>query len=374
MNDQLYRQLQKHLDQHPIPYPETETGSDIALLKSLFTEEEAQIALHMGTLAETAKKIHRRMKSAQALNELEEKLQAMYKKGLVLRKTKSGFPDRFSKMPLVIGMFEAQVDKLTKEVAESYLRYEEDGFSRTLARMNTNQMRTIPLNVKVEPEFQVSNYDDIRQIFEQSPGPFAVMNCICRQTQDIVGHSCKKGEIRETCILLEKGVDFAMNLSEGRMISKEEALDLIRQAKKQGFVLQPENNQHPHFVCCCCGCCCQVLHAARHFDKPAEFLHSNHFAEVDAEKCELCETCVERCPMDAFVRSNQHMETNLDRCIGCGACVPTCKEHAIHLKKKEALTIPPVTSNDMYKKIMFERFGLGGTLKFMMKAALGMRT
>jgi Fe-S-cluster-containing dehydrogenase component len=110
----------------------------------------------------------------------------------------------------------------------------------------------------------------------------------------------------------------------GREISKAEVLQLISKAKKAGLVLQPENTQHPHFVCCCCGCCCGVLSAAKLFAKPAEYLHSNYFALVEAEKCGLCEVCLKRCPMDAFRRTNNHMEVSLDRCIGCGACIASC--------------------------------------------------
>ncbi len=375
MKNDIYRQLQKHLDKHPVPFPATETGIEIKLLRSLFSEQEANTALKLSTLPEKASKIHKRIKDNMTLESLENLLNSMYKKGLIMRKQnpKNAKAYIYSKMPLAVGMFEGQIDKVTKEFAESYFEYEENTFGECIVGSKINQLRTIPLNVKVDTDFHVSNYDDISQIIKNSPGPFGVMNCICRQAKDILGQSCKKAETRETCIMLEDGVEFALNLSDGKEISREGALKLIKQAKKEGFVLQPENNQHPNFVCCCCGCCCTVLGAAKSYDKPAEFLHSNYYAEVDEEKCSLCETCLDRCPMDAFNRVNNHMEINLDRCIGCGACVPTCEGKAIRLIKKEEQTVPPADQDDMYKKIMVERFGVGGTLKFMMKAAMGMK-
>ena len=39
----VYRRLQKHLDNSPIPFPESVSGFDIKLLKHLFTPEEAGI-------------------------------------------------------------------------------------------------------------------------------------------------------------------------------------------------------------------------------------------------------------------------------------------------------------------------------------------
>ena len=73
--------------------------------------------------------------------------------------------------------------------------------------------------------------------------------------------------------------------------------------------------------------------------------------------------------------SNELMEDvhKRDLCIGCGACVPTCKDKAIKLLQKEEQVAPPISDKEMYKKIMIERFGLGGTIKFAAKAALGLK-
>ncbi len=373
MKNDVYRRLQRELDKLPVPFPPTESGIEIKLLKSLFTEEEAEVAIHLSALPEKVSKIHKRLKKRYSEHELENMLRQMVKKGSIhgMQDKKEKGKLLFSKMPLAIGMFEAQVDRISRDVAESFYKYEEEGFADAVLGTKTLQMRTIPLNIKIEPDFHVSNYDDISKIIKDSPGPFAVMNCICRQAKDKLDKPCKATEIRETCILLEGGVEFAKILGVGREISKEETLRLITRAKKIGLVLQPENNQRPHFVCCCCGCCCGVLTAAKFYDRPAEFLHSNHYAQVTPEKCTLCETCLDRCQMDAFVRVNNHMEINTDRCIGCAACIPTCKGRAIRLIRKKNVTVPPKTSGDMYKKIMIERFGLWKTAKVAAKAALG---
>jgi len=374
MENDIYRHLQQHIDKLPIPFPATESGVEIKLLKLLFNEKEAGIALHLSALPERSPKIYKRIKDKRlALKDFESILHGMFKKGAIhgVRDRKNQDQFLYSKMPLAIGMFEAQVDQITRELAEDFFEYEEEAFAEAMLGSKTQQLRTIPLNIKIEPDYQVSNYDDITAIIKNSPGPFAVMNCVCKQAKDKLGKSCTQTEVRETCILLEGGVDFAKNLGVGREISRKETLRLITRAKKIGLVLQPENNQHPHFVCCCCGCCCGVLTAAKFSDKPAEFLHSNYFAGIDPEKCDLCETCLERCQMEAIGRTNNHMKVDLDRCIGCGACIPTCKGKAINLIKKEVETVPPKSTNDMYKKIMLERFGLLKTVKFAVKAALG---
>ena len=75
--------------------------------------------------------------------------------------------------------------------------------------------------------------------------------------------------------------------------------------------------------------------------------------------------------MEALVSVNNHTEVLLSHCIGCGNCLNVCANEAISLMKKEKETIPPKDRDEMYKKMVMERFGVFGALKFMGKAALG---
>jgi electron transport complex protein RnfB len=40
----IYRDLQRHLDKHPVGYPQTKGGVEIRLLQHFFTTQEANIA------------------------------------------------------------------------------------------------------------------------------------------------------------------------------------------------------------------------------------------------------------------------------------------------------------------------------------------
>jgi len=51
--DQIYRELQLHLDRGPAGFRASESGADILLLKHLLTPEEAKIAtMHLQTCQE----------------------------------------------------------------------------------------------------------------------------------------------------------------------------------------------------------------------------------------------------------------------------------------------------------------------------------
>ncbi len=374
MEQDIYRQLQRHIDQMPIPFPETESGVELRLLKYLFSPLEAEISLCLSAIPEPVEKIYNRIKNQKFnIDEIEEILERLVIRGAIRKKTNKAGKKKYGKMPLAIGMFEAQVNQITKEFADDFYTYEKEAFADEVIGKTTNQMRTIPINVKIEPEYQVGNYDDIRKIIDYSPGPFAVMNCVCRQAREAQGSPCKQTDLRETCIMIEDAVEFGMNLNAGRLISKKEVFKILTLAKKAGLVLEPENTQHPNFICCCCGCCCGVLTAAKHYDKPAEFLHSNFYAEISETQCDGCWKCMDRCQMDAIEKVINHAEINLECCIGCGLCIPTCKPKAVKLIKKDSETIPPKNGMDMYKKIMIDRFGVVGTLKIAGKAILGMK-
>jgi len=51
--------------------------------------------------------------------------------------------------------------------------------------------------------------------------------------------------------------------------------------------------------------------------------------EVDPDKCILCGTCVEACPVDAYTLGEDCAVVDADTCIRCGECVTVCPTEAI---------------------------------------------
>jgi Pyruvate/2-oxoacid:ferredoxin oxidoreductase delta subunit len=372
----IYRELQRHLDNMPAGFPATESGVEIRILKHLFTPEEAEIALHLSALPESLERIYRRVKKSRDIpkEELEEMLDSLVEKGVILggKVLAKGRDGKFySKAQFAIGIFELQVNRLTKEFAQDFFQYGDEAFAEEFHTKKTSQTRTIPINKSIRPEYYVGTYDNARLIVQNATGPISVHNCVCREAGDKLEQPCKQTDIRETCLTFQEAAEFLIDSGVGRELSKEEALGLLGRAEKVGMVIQPENSQEPLFICCCCSCCCGVLTLAKKFPGPAEYFHTNFFAAVDANLCTGCQTCLGRCQMEAISTVDNVANVNLNRCIGCGLCTTTCKANAIKLVKKETETVPPKNHDALYKKIMMEKFGPLGTLKIVSKMLLG---
>jgi electron transport complex protein RnfB len=366
----VYRRLQEALDELPIRYPRTTTGVEIRILRRLFTPAEAEVALALGALPEAVGKIQRRL-PGRTVEELTRLLDGMLARGVIFGHDSPGAPRRYSMAPLVIGMYEGQVDRLTKELQQDFEQYAREGFAGALLAGKTRQMRTIPVNARFVPDRRVGQYDDARRLIGEGPGPWATRNCVCRQGQDLLGEPCRQTTSRRVCLMIGGAARSSVASGDAQAVSREETLALLDQAEREGMVLQPSNTRDPVFVCFCCGCCCGMLRAARQFPKPAEYLQSNYHAVVDAELCTECETCRSRCPMDALRSVDGATAVDLDRCIGCGLCVSTCPTEALRLRAKARETVPPRGLKALYGRIALERYGVPGTLKRIGRAVLG---
>jgi electron transport complex protein RnfB len=353
---QVYRDLQKHLDRLPVGFPATESGVETRILKHLFTPEEASLAMRLSMLPEPLTRIHKRVrKSGVSIQVLEQSLERMVQKGLVMSRTRDG-RKYYSNEMLAIGMYEHQVDRMPQGFVEDMLQYLDEGFGAELYRTKIPQLRTVPVEQGVSQEYGVATYDSIREIVGAVEGQIVVANCICRQAKDRVGESCRQTELRETCLIFGHAAEHYLEMGLSRSITKEEALAILSKAEDAGLVLQPINSQRPEAVCCCCGDCCGLLMAAKRFPKPSELYATSYYAEVNAERCNACGSCVDRCQLQAAKLLNDVCAVDRDRCIGCGVCVASCTLQAIRLRKKDA-PVPPASTGILYKNILTRKIG-----------------
>ncbi|MFW9905056.1 MAG: 4Fe-4S binding protein [Candidatus Thorarchaeota archaeon] len=347
----VYERLREHLHQLPVGFPSTESGVELRILKRLFKEEEAKMALELSPYAATAMDIAEKL--GEDVEIVQSILDQMSEKGLIFNSRKGGI-STYRAAWFIIGIFEYQINRMTKEFAEDFDQYLDDGLRDELLSYDTHQLRVVPVNKAIDSVKHVSSYDDARELIRQQR-KISVQNCICRQKKDLQEEPCSRNKEREICLAFSSGAYYYLEHGLGREITQEEALNLLDFAEQKGLVLNSGNAQKTFAMCLCCGDCCEYLGVLKTHPKPSSLVESNYFAQVDEDLCSGCETCVDRCQMNAITIVDDISVINLDRCIGCGLCVTTCPEDALSLQPKAEKIVPPANINELYMKIGNER-------------------
>lgn len=371
----IYKELQIHLDKFPVGYPATESGVEIDLLKYFFTPVEAKVALCLGLTNTFVGRIKKRLYKGYGLDMPEEELTGILDKLFMDGSIRRSFeePFRYSNAMLAIGIFEYHVDDLTPELMELLHRYYSEAFKNEFFNAALPQLRTSPHFKAIVPEHKIDTYDNIRKIVAETKETIQVANCVCKQGEELLGKKCKITDNYEICILF--GDTGYLDRGRAKIITKEKCLSILDEAEEKGLVIQPGNSLQPFCICLCCGCCCGVLTMAKEFENPAELFATNYYAEIDYNKCNGCGVCIGRCQMDAITRSEKNKKIILDinRCIGCGLCVTKCKKEAVTLRKKEKLTRPPMNVELLYLKILMRKAGKMKMTLNMLRLMLGKR-
>lgn len=355
---EVYKQLARYLDDLPAGYPPSESGVEIEILQTLFTDQEAELALHLTLLHEEARVVAYR--AGLGMAETSEMLETMVAKGLISGSYPAGKPPRYAISQYVIGFHEGQVDRLSDVYLRQFQRYEADLFEKGPWK-KVPQLRTIPINTAIVVTTGVMPYESAETIL-RSKTQFAVRNCICRQEKQMDGEGCERP--LESCLAFDDAALNTVATGKGRMISLEEALEKMDAARKAGLVLQPSNSQNPIAMCTCCSCCCGILRNIKKQPKPAEWVANAFVASYDTETCIGCGKCAAVCPM-AAVTLGEAIAFNPDRCIGCGLCAGVCPTQAVVMVRK-TVKQPAIPKNTLmtYLRLAKAR-GIGYLMKLL---------
>ena len=161
-------------------------------------------------------------------------------------------------------------------------------------------MRVMPVMSAIENNSKTASYDEVRTLIEKASA-ISVGPCSCRRSRRLIGEGC--GHLEEDmCMYLNDNAINYSRLGSHRLITKEEAYEILKRAEDNGLV--HEINQTPGFedttaICNCCGCSCYALRIANMF-RSAKSIQSNFLAKVDKNKCVACGQCVENCQTNAL--------------------------------------------------------------------------
>ncbi|MFW9866439.1 MAG: ATP-binding protein [Candidatus Thorarchaeota archaeon] len=196
--------------------------------------------------------------------------------------------------------------------------------------------RVIPVDMEIDiPREIVLPYEDVKGIIERND-LISINYCYCRNWKDNLGEPCKLDTPDLTCFQFGKYAQFLIDHNFGKLISKDEALKIIKESEDSGLIHKAIHLRNPgqeeQAFCNCCSCCCQFFQLYKRGIFPFHTL-TYYLADLDSEKCTGCGICIEKCPIDVIKLIEDHSVTNLDRCIGCGLCVYHCSEKARTLKR-----------------------------------------
>ncbi|MEW6440606.1 MAG: 4Fe-4S binding protein [bacterium] len=337
MSDEIYKKLAGVLDTLPNGFPATDSGLEIKILKNIFTPEEADLFCDLRLTPETAEEIAKR--TGRPLKGLAQKLTAMYERGEILQVDLGG-AKYFRMVPWVVGIYEFQIRRMDAgfaQMCEEYMMH----WGAQFMMYGPQVMHVVPIEEEITAGQEALPYEQVSHLLEDAKS-FMVNDCICRKEQALLGHGCAKP--LQVCLGLGPlpGM-FHDNPLGGRVITKEEAREVLRKSEEAGLVHLTSNVQNGHFfICNCCGCCCGVLRSIN-MGLP-NVTNSNYYAEIDPEACSACGICLEeRCQIKAIEEGDNTYSVNRERCIGCGLCVTTCPSEAIRLVRKapEKHVVPP---------------------------------
>ena len=132
-------------------------------------------------------------------------------------------------------------------------------------------------------------------------GKYAASPCSCRRSRLTHDEGCAD-DPEGWCVAVGDMADYVVETQkDGRYISKEEALDIFRQAEENGFVHQITNIDGKNKIFAICNCnvnVCYALRTSQLFNTP-NMSRSAYIAKVEKQNCVACGKCVEACPAGA---------------------------------------------------------------------------
>lgn len=209
--------------------------------------------------------------------------------------------------------------------------------------------RIVPIEEEIQEPMgdKIMPAEEVSRIIDQFD-KIALANCYCRHSKDLLGDPCQVTDERLNCFLLGKSAEFASEYDFAKLIDKEEAKRVLAKAADEGLVhkafhIHLDTNRNEEAICNCCNCCCGPFQM---YYRGATAYHcfTNFLAIVDDDRCTLCESCIEVCPMKTIEMEDDRVVVRETKCIGCGVCAHQCPDDSIDMKriKTRQVFVPPV--------------------------------
>ena len=161
-------------------------------------------------------------------------------------------------------------------------------------------MHVIPVEKAIEMENTSIDIEHISYWLKKYEGHIGVGICSCRYGRAKLGEGCGDSA-DDWCIGVGDMADYCRETGKGHDITYEQAMQILRNAEKNGFVHQITNIDGENKIFAICNCnvnICNALRTSQLFNTP-NMSRSAYTAKVDRAKCVACGKCVESCPAGA---------------------------------------------------------------------------
>jgi len=337
MHNELYHRLAQKLDELPNRFPKTQSGVEYQMLAKIFAPEEAVLACAMNLEPASATIIANRAGSDPKGSR--DTLKRMVAKGLIdLRRGEGELT--YALRPFVVGFYEGQLPRIDKEMAELFEQYYRETQGGVL-RPKPALHRVIPVDRAIPLKVQIDLYEQASAILDKAQS-WGVRDCICRKQQHLIGKGCHHA--LETCLVFSSMKNAFHRSIVDRTITKEEALQILRDTEEAGLVHSSGNYRDGiEYICNCCTCCCGIMRGIADYGILSAVAHSDFQIALEEEKCTLCGACIDRCQFKTLSILDTMLDVDLKHCVGCGLCVLVCPTEALHLEQREPdqISIPP---------------------------------
>ena len=279
-------------------------------LAGVLSDEEAELALKLGvrkpkTLPEIVKLSGMGEKKCEAL------LEEMSRKGLLEYNWENAAHEKQYVLPMYVPGC-AEFFNMNAKILES--NPEMGTFFEHMSRLPLEKitpfvpeggagigMHVIPVEKAIEMENESVDLEHISYWLSKYEGKYAASPCSCRRSRLTHNEGCAD-DPEGWCIAIGDMADYVVETQkDGRYITKEEALDIFRQAEENGFVHQITNIDGKDKIFAICNCnvnVCYALRTSQLFNTP-NMSRSAYIAKVEKQNCVACGKCVEACPAGA---------------------------------------------------------------------------
>ena len=162
-------------------------------------------------------------------------------------------------------------------------------------------MHVIPVEKAIEAENESISIEHISHWLDKYDGKYAASPCSCRRSRMTFDEGCAD-DPEGWCVAVGDMADYVVETGKGgRYITREEALEIFKQAEDNGFVHQITNIDGENKIFAICNCnvnVCYALRTSQLFNTP-NLSRSAYVARVEKADCVACGKCVESCPAGA---------------------------------------------------------------------------